>query len=523
LKTTNPVVVDIDHDGRKEILTSTYDGKLHCYWLDKTEHGQWPFSVYDSGEGVIRFSSEPAVADLNNDGALEVIFTSWPQYDSNKGGHLFIVNASGQLLHKVALPYGDNGTVGERNFDGGLSCPTIDDVDGDGEFEIILGTVYAGLVVYDLPGALRGSAPWPTGRHDYARTGLVDFSADADNLIVTRNGDGVYYLDSGSWVRLASPANQTTAGDLDGDGIDDLIGIWPTQGGVWAKLSSSNLWLKLSTTADWIGAGDMNGDRRADFVGTWLNQGVFYRDSVSGAWIKMASPAQHIVVGDLDGDGRDDLIGDWPAQGGVWVKFSSSSQWAKLSTSADWIGAGDMNGDGRDDFVGSWSGQGVLYRDSLTGVWVGMASAADQIAAGDLDGDGGDDLIGVWPTQGGVWVKYFSTNRWENLSPTVPWVAAGKMKSGVSGGSAIRSGLEKVLGLSDYKDVGEGNSLDLSDHGPGGKSFRYLKQNNILVGQVLHLSKRDPFPAGPGEPGFTFVRARNTFVPAKQKPGRTSR
>ena len=181
-KRTNPVVVDLDGDGKKEILSSSFDGKLHCYWLDRTEHGNWPYSVYDSAEGRIRFSSEPAVADLDGNGSLEVIFTSWPQYYSNVGGHLFILNSQGTLLHKVALPYGDNGSVGNLYYDGCLAAPTIGDVDSDGQPEIVLGTVYAGLVVYDLPGAVLGSAPWPTGRHDYARTGWTDYISNIVEL-----------------------------------------------------------------------------------------------------------------------------------------------------------------------------------------------------------------------------------------------------------------------------------------------------------------------------------------------------
>lgn len=56
---------------------------------------------------------------------------------------------------------------------------------------------------------------------------------------------------------MASPATMTAAGDLDGDGTDDLIGIWPAQGGVWVKYSSDGTWEKLSSTADWIAAGKM--------------------------------------------------------------------------------------------------------------------------------------------------------------------------------------------------------------------------------------------------------------------------
>jgi hypothetical protein len=56
---------------------------------------------------------------------------------------------------------------------------------------------------------------------------------------------------------MSTPATKTDAGDLDGDGIDDLIGIWPTQGGVWVKYSKTAAWAKLSSTADWISTGRM--------------------------------------------------------------------------------------------------------------------------------------------------------------------------------------------------------------------------------------------------------------------------
>ena len=41
----NPVTVDLDGDGKLEILYAAYDGRLHAVWLDKTEHGSWPYQV----------------------------------------------------------------------------------------------------------------------------------------------------------------------------------------------------------------------------------------------------------------------------------------------------------------------------------------------------------------------------------------------------------------------------------------------------------------------------------------------
>ena len=67
----NPAVADLDGDGFREILFPSYDGKVHAYWLDKTEHGSWPYVVPASGApgDEFRFASEPVVADLDNDGA----------------------------------------------------------------------------------------------------------------------------------------------------------------------------------------------------------------------------------------------------------------------------------------------------------------------------------------------------------------------------------------------------------------------------------------------------------------------
>jgi hypothetical protein len=80
-----------------------------------------------------------------------------------------------------------------------------------------------------------------------------------DDLLATYPGQGVYYRNSvtGAWIKMASEATQVTCGDLDADGTADLIGIWPTQGGVWAKYSGTGAWAKLSSTARDITAGTM--------------------------------------------------------------------------------------------------------------------------------------------------------------------------------------------------------------------------------------------------------------------------
>jgi len=334
-------------------------------------------------------------------------------------------------------------------------------------------------------------------------------SITKDDFLGTWDGQGVYYRnsDTGAWVKMASPATLITAGDLGGDGVDDLIGIWPTQGGVWVKSSMNGAWTKLSTTATHIAAGDMNGDGRADFLGTWTGQGVFFRNSANGIWVQMASSADMIAAGDLDGDGKDDLIGIWPAQGGVWVKYSKTGAWAKLSSTAKDIAAGDMNGDGRVDFLGAWDGQGVYFRNSMNGLWVKIATPADQVTCGDLDADGKADLIGNWPTQGGVWVKYSATGSWAKLSSSARDIAAGKMRAGTGGSTASQALFGPMGGYAQGPE-----SLiqyqDTSSEGPGGLYFVYQTEE-LLIPQE-HESGMMGIP-GPGEAGFRCAEEKNLF------------
>jgi uncharacterized repeat protein (TIGR01451 family) len=161
----NPVTVDLDGDGNLEILFASYDGKMHAFWLDKTEHGNWPYPVHDPAEGVIRFASEPAVVDLDGDGKAEVIFTSWVEAGSNQTGKLHILDYLGFPIVEVALPE----PYGSASWNGALPAPTIDNIDQDADLEIVLNTAHSGFVAYDLPGTENAVIIWGTGRGNYLR------------------------------------------------------------------------------------------------------------------------------------------------------------------------------------------------------------------------------------------------------------------------------------------------------------------------------------------------------------------
>jgi hypothetical protein len=342
-----------------------------------------------------------------------------------------------------------------------------------------------------------------------------------DDFVGAWPGQGVYYRnsDTGRWVLLEpSISSQIAVGDLDGDGIDDFIGLFPNDPGVWTKRSSTNAWLRLDAmTPYWIAVGDMNGDGRVDFVGAW-NNGVYYRNSVTGSWVLMeTSSASQIAVGDLDGDGKGDLIGVFPNDPGVWTKRSSTQTWLRLdSMTPSWIAVGDLSGDGKPDLLGTWPGSGVYYKDSTTGSWVLLeTSVASQVVAGDLDGDGKKDLIGVFPNDPGVWTKRSSTLTWLRLDALTPsWIAAGRMRAA---GAPMGVEMSFRAPSSAFGLMLKNSFEDLSTYGPHGKNLTFTVEKNGTAGIKLNDSAQRLINPGPGELGFKPIKDESASMKREKK------
>ena len=159
----NPAVADLDGDGRREILFSSYDGRVHAYGLDRTQRGSWPFDVPGAG---IRYASEPAVADLDGDGKAEVLVGTWGEKARGEAGQLLVLDHLGRLIFAVDLPPAAGG-----GWNGALAAPTVANVDADPDLEVLLGTAHSGVVAYRIPGTARARVPWPTSRGGFTRSG----------------------------------------------------------------------------------------------------------------------------------------------------------------------------------------------------------------------------------------------------------------------------------------------------------------------------------------------------------------
>jgi hypothetical protein len=157
----SPVLANILGDSHPEILASLNDGAVYAYGSDAQL--RW---IYNFAGGAPKtFASEPVVADLNKDGRPEIIFGTFSLSDN--GGHLIILDNTGAELFNITL----QNQAKNGNGIGVPAAPAVGDIDGDGTLEIALTTFDHGLDIYNVPGSGTGCQPWPTGRGNTLRNG----------------------------------------------------------------------------------------------------------------------------------------------------------------------------------------------------------------------------------------------------------------------------------------------------------------------------------------------------------------
>jgi hypothetical protein len=144
-----------------EILGPSYDGKLYAW----SAAGELLFTyTFDEPGDPFIGASEALIVDLNGDGSPEIVFNTYSVAEDVS--EMVVLSGNGTPLQAVAL-------TGRGN----MGPPTIFDVDGDGELEILESVKDAegggkgGVQLWDVPGSSTNCMPWPTGRFNFLRTG----------------------------------------------------------------------------------------------------------------------------------------------------------------------------------------------------------------------------------------------------------------------------------------------------------------------------------------------------------------
>lgn len=186
------------------------------------------------------------------------------------------------------------------------------------------------------------------------------------------------------------PSARLAAGDLNGDGFQDLIMV-NAAGDIFYSLNAGADWTRIDGKLSQVAAGDLNGDGRDDIVGVTANGQIFYCTDLTN-WIWMPGTLKQITAGDLNGDGRADLVG--VTAGGLIFYSLDLVNWQWLPGWLKSVTAGDLNGDGRDDIAGLTADGQIFYSLDLTN-WQLLHGRLTQMSAGRIGGNTGDGLVGV--------------------------------------------------------------------------------------------------------------------------------
>ncbi len=222
---------DIDEDGKPEIVIGCYDGKVYLLNAeDGSLEWEYPTSSY--------VGAPTSVADLNNDGHLEIVLVSYNRlivishegdylWDYTTGGNIFrgaaIADIDGNDTLDVVFGSDDGilralkGSDGEEVWTYNLQshygktfemdhAPVIGDFDNDGMLDVFMiggyGTSSSPTANHGRAYALRAGIGeglgWPMFRHDIRHSGCFTSTAllcgDADGNHIVNISDAVYLI-----------------------------------------------------------------------------------------------------------------------------------------------------------------------------------------------------------------------------------------------------------------------------------------------------------------------------------------
>ncbi|MCA9096342.1 MAG: VCBS repeat-containing protein, partial [Planctomycetaceae bacterium] len=250
---STPTLGDLDGDGDLDLIAGLNDGTFK--YFRNTGTALVPVFTEQTGtdnplNGIdVGSFSTPTLGDLDGDGDLDLIA------GESAGTFKYFMN-TGTALAPVFTE--QTGTANPFNgFDvGGYSTPTLGDLDGDGDLDLIAGLTYGTLKYYRNTGSATGpvfteqtGTDNPLNGFDvngasssgFSAPTLGDLDGDGDLDLIAGLTDGTlkYYRNTGTalaplFTELSGTDNPLngfdtgtdsapTLGDLDGDGELDLI------------------------------------------------------------------------------------------------------------------------------------------------------------------------------------------------------------------------------------------------------------------------------------------------------------
>ena len=236
-------------------------------------------------------------------------------------------------------------------------------------------------------------------------------NAGGNSYTLTRNNAAL------SLTVTASGPSKSPAGDIDGNGVSDVMFQYKVDHQIGFWMNGSNTWKGqgLPEPVEWevVGAYDMNANGKADVVmlGNVTVNGVkgayvgYRKDGDMSTWENISylnNPDNiqwNVKVGNMTGNaGKNSIVWHAAELGAVGVWTDGTDSWVSISGGFDknWtmLGTGDFNGDGKDEIL--FRNGTNFYTTDINSNFSslgGFGDGWDARAIGDFSGDGKDDLV----------------------------------------------------------------------------------------------------------------------------------
>jgi hypothetical protein len=341
-------VGDVNGDGFADVLVGAYNRRVSLYTGSSSGLASTHDWTWEGEYPLARLDQAAALGDLNGDGFGDVIVgaSTWGQFGDSSISWVFLGSSTGLSTTPAWIG-------------GGRSVAGVGDVNGDGFDDVMIGNPAASLHQFDT----------------YEGAASLFLGSSSPNGIPDQKFKGS--LDGGYFGHVAA------AGDVDGDGFDDvLIGAPGIRAGVVYLYRGARSGLKPNATElaiPGIGseqgpAGDINGDGYDDFFlrsgqSTYQKIHIYLGRpdlrALAPSFVLQPDPPSANVsfasAGDVNDDGFGDVILGVPDQNRSFVYFGSASGLDATplileGLSGEGFGrsvstARDVNGDGFDDII----------------------------------------------------------------------------------------------------------------------------------------------------------------------------